>query len=265
MSIYLKLTTQFNQGRLRAVICSGQAVVLHRLAIMSKDGDWILREEPEALQHILAILEARHAVYRFGAPLDLRWLKGGWSCHLEFFHEKIRVRTDFFTRPPRLSAPDLERIWVELEGQPIPFTKATDLARVKMTQREKDYAVIGELARLMEDPGDQMRFSRSVHDLLELCGRERELARQIALERPLLRWAIAPGSDEERLGVELDAERRRMIREDRERLDRFEAAAEPWARRWPGVRQEMEGLPLLEAHAIMMQRAESCLPLEIQP
>jgi len=34
-------------GRLRAILASGQAVVLYRLAIMSKDGDWILREETE--------------------------------------------------------------------------------------------------------------------------------------------------------------------------------------------------------------------------
>jgi len=43
-NIYLDLTREFNAGRLRVVICSGQAVVLHRLAVMSKDGDWILRD-----------------------------------------------------------------------------------------------------------------------------------------------------------------------------------------------------------------------------
>ena len=39
MNIYLQLTGAFNEDRLRAVICSGQAVVLHRLAIMSKDNE----------------------------------------------------------------------------------------------------------------------------------------------------------------------------------------------------------------------------------
>ena len=32
MTIYLDLTREFNRGRLRTIICSGQAVVLHRLA-----------------------------------------------------------------------------------------------------------------------------------------------------------------------------------------------------------------------------------------
>ena len=46
---YVRLTHEFNEGRLRAVLASGQAVVLYRLAVMSKDGDWILREDDEAL------------------------------------------------------------------------------------------------------------------------------------------------------------------------------------------------------------------------
>ncbi len=33
---YVELTTAFNRGRLRAVLSSGQAVVMHRLAVMSK-------------------------------------------------------------------------------------------------------------------------------------------------------------------------------------------------------------------------------------
>jgi hypothetical protein len=56
---YIRLTQEFNHGRLRAILASGQAVVLYRLAIMSKDGDWILREETEALTHVIATL-ARH-------------------------------------------------------------------------------------------------------------------------------------------------------------------------------------------------------------
>ena len=46
-NIYLQLTDEFNAGRLRAIICSGQIAVLHKLAIMSKDGDWILLENKE--------------------------------------------------------------------------------------------------------------------------------------------------------------------------------------------------------------------------
>lgn len=40
---YLELTAQFDDGRLRILLSSGQVVVFHRLAIMSKDGDWSTR------------------------------------------------------------------------------------------------------------------------------------------------------------------------------------------------------------------------------
>jgi hypothetical protein len=72
MSIYLSLTREFNEGGLRAILSSDQAVVLHRLAVMSKDGDWILRESEDALDHVLRVLDHHGARYRYGAPLDER-------------------------------------------------------------------------------------------------------------------------------------------------------------------------------------------------
>ncbi len=42
-NVYFELTRAFNaEGRI-AVLASGQAVVWYRLAMRSKDGDWILR------------------------------------------------------------------------------------------------------------------------------------------------------------------------------------------------------------------------------
>lgn len=46
---YTELTREFNQGNVRAILCSGQAVVLHGLAIMSKDGDWILKADEQRI------------------------------------------------------------------------------------------------------------------------------------------------------------------------------------------------------------------------
>jgi hypothetical protein len=36
VNVYVRLTDEFNRGRIRAMICSGQAVVLHKLAIMEQ-------------------------------------------------------------------------------------------------------------------------------------------------------------------------------------------------------------------------------------
>ncbi len=260
MSIFIELTEEFNQGELRAIISSGQAVVLHRLAMMSRDGDWIVRESQAALDHILLILERRGARYRFGAPLDVRWLAGGWSAHLEFRDPKgLRVRTDFFSRPPRLSAQDLTRLWEEQEGREIPFLNLHDLVLVKMTQREKDYPIIGELARRLPDPESQLLLSRSARDLLHLATAHPALTARLTQQRPLL--SLASGGEEEPLGAALDAERRRLIRADEQRLEGYATAAASWAAAWPSLLPRLSGLPLRAAHQAMCEAAQAQLPL----
>ena len=165
---YLDLTEEFNRGRLRVLLSSGQAVVVHRLAIMSKDGDWILREQQSAIDHVLAVLESHGAHYRFGAPLALPWLAGGWSSHFEFAQGSMRIRTDFVSRPPRIGSSELAAMWNSAERTGSAVVGIVPLARIKLTNRDKDYAVVGEIARLMRDPADQLRFSRSARDLIDL-------------------------------------------------------------------------------------------------
>jgi hypothetical protein len=257
MNIYALLTRQFNQGRTRAVVAGGQAVVLHRLALMSKDGDWILREEPEALGHVLSVLAGYGARYRFGAPLDARWLAGGWSAHLEFARQGLRVRTDFVTRPARIDAGALARIWREAEGQAAPFASAADLAAMKKTNREKDYPIIGELARRMERVRDQMLYSRSARDLEALAQEHTGLVERLADEGLVLR-AAAQGR--EALEAALDAERRQLIHTYEQRLARYLEAAKPWAAIWPNVARDIEGLDLIAAHRLIVQRADGVLP-----
>jgi len=257
LTVYLELTRYFNAGRLRAVICSGQAAVLHRLAIASKDGDWILREDEESLSHVLTVLARQGARYRFGAPLDPRWMSGGWSAHFEFRSDALRVRTDFFTRPPRVVAADLARMWVEQEGRDPPFTSARMLAEMKKTDRQKDYPFIGELARLMDDPRDRILYSRSAEDLLELAQIHPDLVRRLAAERPVL---ARLGAGRRALAEALQGEMLDLIEANERRLAAYGEAASAWAHRWPPLSREMEGLPLLEAHARMVACAGGVLP-----
>jgi len=256
-NIYIQLTDEFNAGRLRAVICSGQAAVLHRVAIMSKDGDWILREDEETCNHVLTILERHGARYRFGAPLDVRWLAGGWSAHFEFTQDVLRVRTDFFSRPPRIDGADVEALWIHPPPFAPPMINLVQLARMKRTDREKDYVVIGELARRMTAPEDQLRFSRSAMDLVRLAERFPALVEQLAPERPLLTM-IPSGRD--RLEVALDAERREMIHANEKRLARFMEASERWQAQWPDMLRKTKDLPLRQAHAMIVNEAEIYLP-----
>jgi hypothetical protein len=256
---YVRLTHELNEGRLRAVLASGQAVVLYRLAVMSKDGDWILREDDEALAHAIQTLARHGARYRFGAPLDLRWLSHGWSSHFEFLEQGLRLRCDFVTRPPRVSGAELAALWDAPVRKEAPVVSLPLLAELKKTNREKDYAVIGELARKMEDPRLEALYSRSARDLLDLRQRHPDAVERAAAERPLLSRLDAGREEVERL---LDEERRRLMRLNEERLARYVQAAEAWAEEWPRLSRELDGLPLTEAHEAMVSRAAGLLPEE---
>lgn len=257
---YLDLTRSFNRGRLRALISSGQAVVVHRLAIMSKDGDWILREDDEAMTHIVTVLAERGARYRFGAPLDRRWMTGGWSAHFEYRQDNLRLRADFVTRPPRVSRQERQQMWRQAERSGREVVPLEPLAALKMTRREKDYAVIGELARRMEDPRSQMLYSRSARDLLRLADEYQDAFAEMLPRRPLL--AEVEGG-REALEEALDRERRTLIRADEERLHRYQQAAQPWADRWPEVARRLAGKELGTAHDIVVSEAEGTLPFTL--
>lgn len=256
-NIYLRLTKLFNAGKLRAILSSGQAVVLHRLAMMSKDGDWILRGDAESLEYILRVLSEFGAVYRFGAPLDLRWLANGWSSHLEFSFDGMRVRTDFVVTPPRISATDLERMWREQEGAELPFVGLRDLVELKKTNREKDYPVIGDLARRLTSVRDKLLCSRSARDILTLAREHPTVLTECADLRPVLSH-VPEG--EEPLAAALDAERRQLMRANEVRLQRYLEAAQEWQKVWPAVQKDIAGVSLQESHAKLVITAESKLP-----
>lgn len=135
-NIYFDLTEELNAEGPIAVLASGQAVVFYRLALMSKDGDWILRETPEACRRVLAVLEKYGARYRPGAPLDVRWLGGGWSCHFELTDPQSRwVRCDFFSRPP---SPVRERMsWSRWPERRIGFSRRIVHASINIERRPK--------------------------------------------------------------------------------------------------------------------------------
>jgi hypothetical protein len=226
---------------------------------MSKDGDWVLREDPETMEHVLRVLASRGSRYRFCAPLDVRWLAGGWSCHFEHREAGLRLRTDFVTRPPRLSPEELARLWADAEADGSEVVGLEPLAAIKLTNREKDYAVVAELSRRMSDRRSQLRFSRSARDLLRLAAEHPDAVADVLPLRPLL-GQISEGR--EALEEALDRERRALIRANEQRLTRYRDAAREWESAWPTVAREIEGLPLEEAHRIVVARADGVLPFE---
>ena len=254
-NVYFELTRAFNARRPTAVLASGQAVVYHRVAIMSKDGDWILVESADACAEVLDVLAARGARYRPGAPLDARWLAGGWSSHFEFADERgRRVRCDFFTRPPRVSRQAIERLFAA-QADPLRVIDVETLIRMKQTQRAKDYAVIGELAARLP-PDREIELTTDPDRLLALSPRVGVASNRAAVQ------AAARG-DRNATVVALALEADSLQQADRRRLAAYAAAAEPFLRGFAGLSLAQRQLP--DGHALVCELAEHTLPTRVSP
>lgn len=261
---YHEITKLFNCKKKRVVIASGQAVVLHRLAIMSKDCDWIIREDEESFRHVITVLSQLGACYRFGAPLSLPWHRHGWSSHFEVLSPEHRLRLDFFSRPPRLTAQDLDHIWRSAESQELPFVGKMALIKQKLTDRLKDYAIIGEIVRTLTDEAAILSFSQSARDLLELLGQKPELKSSLIKYRPQLA-SIDLTSNEAELEIRLALERERyeQMQENLRRINSYREASTAWAKLWPKLEKQIRNVNLLQAHEILIKEAENVLPKEV--
>jgi hypothetical protein len=250
-NVYFELTRRFNSQHRRVVLGSGQAVVYHRLAIMSKDGDWIIREEPEACRHVLAVLAARGARYRFGAPLDVRWLAGGWSSHLELEDERgRRVRCDFFSRPPRIPKARLEELFATA-GDPLAVVDVETLIAMKQTQRAKDHVIIGEVAKRLP-PERELELTTDPDRVIALAGACGRRGSRPAVDA----WLEGGGRSGvvRALAEEVDA----LQLADRARLEVFTRASEPY---FDLVRKlDRSELALPSGHDRLVALAEDTLP-----
>jgi hypothetical protein len=254
-NIYFELTETFNAVTPIAILGSGQAVVFHGVAIMSKDGDWILRETPEACDRVLTILAERGARYRPGAPLDPRWLAGGWSSHFEFFDDRRRrIRCDFFSRPPRIDLAEIDRWFADAGHKRLLVVDIEPLIRMKHSQRAKDYPVIGELARRLQ-PDEEIKLTTDPDRILALARTYGSRS-----ERKAVRAAVDEMGRAEvvaRLAQEID---QRQV-EDNLRMDRYQRAARRYMLEF---RERGVGrLAVGEAHIAAVQLAEEYLPVRL--
>ncbi len=252
-NFYFDLTKEFNAEGPIVALASGQAVVYYRLSLMSKDGDWILRETPEACERVLSVLAKYGARYRPGAPLDVRWLRGGWSSHFEFSDsEGRRVRCDFLTRPPRVTLGEVDDLFKGFDRQGKMLVVGLEpLIRMKQTQRAKDYPIVGELSRLLP-PEREIEWTTDPDRLLELAtlvGGD--------TERLAVRVARSGGAREDVVvALAKEVDRRQQL--DRARVDRFRSASANYLREFQAA--DLGQFTLREAHERLCGLAEDLLP-----
>ncbi len=256
---YFRFTDLCNADRPVVILASGQACVWYHLALASKDGDWIAREDTVSLKVVLGVLDGLGARYRLGAPLDVRWLSAGWSSHFEArADDGTRLRFDFVTRPPRLDRLRLEALWSAVDAGAEPVIPRVDLIRLKQTMRLKDYAFIGSLALQLDSLEDQIRWTLDANHLLDLLQQHPALADRLAELRPSC--ADAP-IEIDALDECLDRETRLARRADEHRVAMYTGLMEPWAQRFRQL--ELASLPLVEAHRRCCEAADGVLPQEV--
>jgi hypothetical protein len=252
-NVYFELTRVFNAHGTVVALASGQAVVHYRVAIMSKDGDWVIRETADACAQVLGELAARGASYRPGAPLDTRWLAGGWSSHFELTDEKRRrIRCDFFSRPPRIPADAVQRLFAGAVD-PLLVVDLESLIRMKRTQRAKDYAVIGELAARLP-PEREIALTTDPDRLMQLAPQYGH-----AVPRSAVRAAVA--GDRDAVVVALAREQDLQRQADRARLGAYAVAATPYVEAFARITSEERRLP--GAHERVLALAERLLPTAV--
>jgi hypothetical protein len=255
-NIYFALTEAFNRGGPAVALASGQAVAYYRIAIMSKDGDWIVRESPEACERVLDELKRHGARYRPGAPLDVRWLAGGWSSHFEFLDDRgRRIRCDFLSRPPRVPPASVQQLFHHAGGDTMLVVDPESLILMKQTQQAKDYAVIGELAARL--PAErEIELTTDPDRVLALAS-----SLGASSQRPAVRAALN-GTGRAAVVAALAQEADDLQQRDAARLARYERAAQRYleACRSAGATDR----PLREAHARLCEIAGRWLPHHVQ-
>ncbi len=251
-NIYFELTREFNAEKPIAILTSGQAVVFYRIAMMSKDADWIIEESATACEKILSILARHGAHYRPGAPLDVRWLSGGWSSHFQFIEKQgRRIRCDFLSRPPRLGKETISKLFASPQKDLLRVIDIKSLIHMKQTQRSKDYPIIGELARLLP-PGEELEFTTDPDRLIALAPLYGKHS-----QRPSVKAALS-GSGREAVITALALEINRLQEMDKTRLERYEKASERYFLKFR--ESGLSELPLLEAHEQIVRSAQQFLP-----
>jgi hypothetical protein len=238
---------QFGAGE----ITSGLACVHHRLAQVTKDCDiWLGLDSLAAFRQ--TILQRRWmgttVAYRspLSIPLDVRWLAGGWSAHLEWTAVPP-AQLDIFGVLPRV-------IWHSNDGL---YSDLLTLAQVKMTQRERDWPTVHEvgsrliagnkvLGLLFLQTADSLTGALNEFPADDMCRQFRPLLSRIGRTSPVL------------LSAALRIEQTFWRRIDHLRLACFHTAAEAYYKATRADWKKCQGFA--EQDQLLIAKAEELLP-----
>ena len=256
---YETLLKQLWRRGIRAVIAGGMACNYHHLR--HNERDWDVLIPPKSALRVLDLLSkarfdgkpgqfALHA----GAPLAEQWLRGGWSSHV-FFGTRTRPHEPFARID--LMGRLIRGQWTDFDRNPR-YLSRNDLAWMKRTRRNKDWAFVDLLGLQMLRRGDLAGLLH-IQDpkLLSKIARHRPIPMELQSLRPALRFAVG---DRESVSLEqaIIAERYFWQKLDELRMEAFQAAWEPYGAAIQ-QRTDLARLPLAEQNEALIPIAANTL------
>jgi hypothetical protein len=259
---YIELHNEFRKAGADVLLSSGQACVVFGIAAFSKDGDWIVRETEVSCTAILDVLKRHGAQYRLGVPLHPNWLALGLTSHFEFLTDSgFRMRTDFCSRPPRVS--DRERMWNRaMRIENIDVVDVESLVQLKQTRRLRDYSIIGALAEVAGLEGNSPELALTYLQDYELLARavKRWPVESVSCGRRAVQLLVKNAARSEVVSA-LAIEQDDRMQEDQRRIDHMQSLAANYVRDFTTLRAEWRKtkIPLLEQHRQLLILAEGML------
>jgi hypothetical protein len=228
---YKNVMQEMQSQGINSLTTGGIACVIYDLAESTKDCDIIIPEDRASdIVDTLAKTELDghrfHLTLKYGAPLNSRWLQGGWSSHtfngpIKGTEEKPLARLDFFGRAPRVP------ITIPDEKYPL-YLSRDGVARMKKTRRDKDWAYTNLLGHQMLKRGETSGILHvtDIKTIIETCKKE-QISDALIYERPILQLALDGNPELERYII---AEKGFWVRLDDLRLSTYEKAWAPYGR-----------------------------------
>lgn len=254
---FLDLVQRLRAEGVRCAITGGLACI--EFGVVEHTLDCDLLADPAFSETLLQVLDSTvlHGIRcRFRgtmtAPLDARWLLGGWTSHFEWPRGASTAYLDVFGAPPRVRYP-----WPGAE--PSPYAGRALVAAMKRTQRMKDWSQATALGLQLLDAGDARGWLHLFDaDALRGALDHHSPDASMVTLRPVL--ALAMRDDillERAIQTEIDF----WSRLDRFRLGVYRRAASAYAARIRAD-ERREAASLLEQHALRLTHATACLPTD---
>ncbi len=253
---YERLVARARRQGIGCAITSGMACVAFGVAQATRDCD-LLCAPADAAKFLELLgktrLRGQLPSYRghLTPPLDVRWLRGGWTSHFVWKAADAEAYLDIFGVAPRSSSP-----WeAELQGF---YAGPHTVAEMKRTNREKDWPFVTALGVKLLEAGDPRGWLHlfNYEVLRQTAAKVSCPAEMIAL-RPLL-GLLTPG--DERLEVALRGEIEFWTQLDRLRIRVHEHAVRRYMLAVKRDRRSHD--PALRTqHLVRVEHAERLLPL----